>query len=514
MKLHWALLIFFAVLALPGFCGVLTPPPDGPNLKTLDWRADEFSRREIRDGKTIFVVEVPPGREDGMHGFKAAVDMTKLRGREISFLIRYKATAITEPAKPYWGGKFMLSYRAAPDGAMQWPDANLPHGSTDWRQGAFIADFSPNALNGEFILGMQNVSGKIEFEIDSLECGYVFSPDKRINLDYIVKYPDHIANRQRLRGVMISGRPLTGDDIETLVQWNVNLVRAQITRNWGKLNTELDIEEYHQWLDRRLDDLENNSKRLAKHGIKIVIDLHSPPGGKISQHDMRMFQEKKYAHTFLECWRKIASRFKGNPQIHAYNLVNEPVQATPSDCDYWELQRRAAELVRSIDPDTPIMIESNRSNRPQTFAYLSPLRMDNVIYKVHMYFPLAYTHQRLSGNGPFITYPGVIDEVMWDKERIRETLKPVREFQLRHQCKIYVGEFSAIIWAPGAEDYIRDCIEVFEEYGWDWSYHAFRESPCWNVEFSGTTWSNLKATPDTLRKEVLLRAFKKNERLK
>jgi hypothetical protein len=33
-------------------------------------------------------------------------------------------------------------------------------------------------------------------------------------------------------------------------------------------------------------------------------------------------------------------------------------------------------------------------------------------------------------------------------------LRPVREFALRHNAKIYVGEFSAIAWAEGAENYL------------------------------------------------------------
>jgi hypothetical protein len=26
-----------------------------------------------------------------------------------------------------------------------------------------------------------------------------------------------------------------------------------------------------------------------------------------------------------------------------------------------------------------------------------------------------------------------------------------------------------------AAGYLRDCIDLFEEYGWDWTYHAYRE---------------------------------------
>ena len=71
---------------------------------------------------------------------------------------------------------------------------------------------------------------------------------------------------------------------------------------------------------------------------------------------------------------------------------------------------------------------------------------------------------------------------------------------------------SAAVWAPGAADYLRDLIEIFEEYGWDWSYHAFRESPVWDVEMTGTDRNNLRPAADTDRKRVLLDAFRKNHR--
>lgn len=139
--------------------------------------------------------------------------------------------------------------------------------------------------------------------------------------------------------------------------------------------------------------------------------------------------------------------------------------------------------------------------------------MDNVIYQVHMYLPNRYTHQLLFPVfGELLKYPGMIGKEKWDKKMIRKHLKPVRDFQLRHNARIYVGEFSAVAWAPGAADYLRDCIEVFEEYGWDWTYHAFREDwGGWSVEHEATKPSDLKpAKEDTLRKKVLLEYFRRN----
>lgn len=504
--------ILSMAVALSGFCaGVLIPVPGGPDLQKLEWKAsDEFCRKEHRDGRTFLVIDVPRGREAGIHAFLAKIDVKSFRNKSVSVMIRYRVDNVGNPPKLYLGSKLMLGYTVG--GGKRWPDANLPEGSSDgWMTGTLVEGFRSNADNGELMLGLQDVSGRIEFDLSTLEIGEAFSPENRINLDYIVSYPEAVERHCRQRGVMAPGRRMSEDDLKTLHRWGANLVRAQITRNWGAINTELDLAEYKQWLDAKLDDLEKTMELARKYGIKFVIDLHSPPGGKIDARNMRMFFERKYADAFIDCWKKIATRFKDNPQIYAYDLVNEPVQAIPSECDYWELQRRAAEAVRAIDPDTPIMIESNESDRPQTYVYLSPIRMDNVIYKVHMYFPLAYTHQRLRGEkDPVFGYPGMIEGEMWNRDKIKETLQPVRDFQLRHKCKIYVGEFSAVVWAPGADQYIRDCISVFEEYGWDWTFHAFREWSGWSVEHDGTNPDDLKPAADTARKRALVDGLKLN----
>ena len=111
--------------------------------------------------------------------------------------------------------------------------------------------------------------------------------------------------------------------------------------------------------------------------------------------------------------------------------------------------------------------------------------MDNVIYEVHMYTPGWFTHQGANGAprpapGKELAYPNPERGV--DKAKLREWLRPVVDFQRRHNARIFVGEFSASIFAPGAGRYLRDCISLFEEFGWDWTYHSFREARWWNVE--------------------------------
>ncbi|MEK6794129.1 MAG: cellulase family glycosylhydrolase [Spirochaetota bacterium] len=498
----------------------LLPIAGSAAFKDLPWEAaGGCSTKKSVDDAVVLATDVPSDQAKGHHWFEAPIDLKPYRGKIVTFFVRYRAKNVSVPPQPYLGIKFMLTYKNGENGTMQYPGARVPFGSTDgWQDMAFNVSFSDLASTGVLALGLQDSSGKIEFLLESLQAGYVFSAEGRINLDYTISYPDRVLHHKRLRGMMSSSSmktgTLTAGDVETLGEWNVNLMRAQLTRNWGKLGTDIDLEEYDQWLKGKLDDLEVSMKMASARGIKMVIDLHSPPGGKIAANNMRMFFEKKYADHFVDVWRMIARRFKGNPSVWAYDLVNEPVQAMPAVYDYWNLQRMAAEAIREIDPDTPIMLESNESDRPQTYVYMSALRMNNIIYKVHMYFPLSYTHQGVFATGPFqkIAYPGLIEGEQWDREKIRQTLQPVRDFQLRHKAKIYVGEFSAVAWAPGAEKYLNDCIEIFEEYGWDWTYHAFREWNGWSVEHDGPDAQHLAPALNTLKKQTLLKYFQRNER--
>lgn len=93
-------------------------------------------------------------------------------------------------------------------------------------------------------------------------------------------------------------------------------------------------------------------------------------------------------------------------------------------------------------------------------------------------------------------------------------LAPVRDFQMRHKARIYVGEFSAVAWAEGADRYIADCIELFEEYGWDWSYHAFREWHGWDVEREAIGRMQTSPSQNGLRKKALLDGLGLNQKNK
>ena len=476
-----------------------------PPLTGLKWVLPE--KYATLDGDKL-IVDIPASDYPADAMAEAELPASLYAGSKgFSMTVSAVGTALAKPTKTYLGLKFQIHLVEKATGLERWP--NCPKEFNDFskelRNDATFGGLRPDSVTLQ--LGLQGTSGRVVFDLSTLRGGPTTGLFRVINQDWIVHYPESVEKQPPLHGFMSPQRAMTEDDIETMHHWGATLIRFQICRNWSGNDDNQDLEEYAAWIDSRLDNLEDVLRWADSRGMKVVIDVHVPPGGKRAKdREMNMLHNDVFAEAWIDTWRRIATRFKGKPAIYGYDLINEPHQNGLAKNDYWTLQRRAAEVVRAIDPDTPIIFESNGAAAPSAFEYLSPLRMDNVIYQVHVYGPTEYTHQGIQGRPAGLKWPD--PEKKWDKEHIRARLAPVREFEARHHAKIYVGEFSAITWAEGAENYLRDCIELFEEYGWDWTYHAFREANIWSLEHTISA-PGQKAVPsaDNPRKRAILKGL-------
>ena len=220
-----------------------------------------------------------------------------------------------------------------------------------------------------------------------------------------------------------------------------------------------------------------------------------------------MFSEEKFKAKFLQVWDCLARRYKGRDIIYAYDLINEPVEPRRGGRFKWrDLAGEAIRTIRAVDPGKPVVYEPGPWGGPGGFDQLVPLDADRVIYSFHMYLPHEFTHQFRHKTA--LSYPGKVRGVMWDKERLRAAMQPAIDFQQDFNVHMYVGEFSAIRWAPNdsAFRYLSDLTDLFEEYQWDWSYHAFREWAGWSVEHT-TDPKDWKPSPTPTDREKLLRKW-------
>ena len=517
-KLVTAILVVTA-MAFQAESNVLPRPNDivlESNFDTLSereaWSKANFAKWVTGyNGTTSLYIHVPSGLARNGNMIQLPFDLTQYRGCRLLFECMAKADNVSEPEAEYLGVKFMLYYESAKEGSF-WGNENHVYGTFDWRKLRFTKKIAADATNGKIDLGLQGSSGTVWFDtikITVIKPPMPSRPKPPINPQPAFK--GH--NLPRLRGVM-SPNVFHNDDMKMLgAGWKANVIRWQITRNWSHRDTDRDLAEYDSWIDDRLAELDKVLESCRQYGIKVVVDLHSPPGGRYANNDMAIFYEAEYQDYFVALWEKIARRYKGNPMIWGYDLINEPIQNKPPPeglADYLDTQVRTAKAIRAIDTEVPVFIEAAKADSPEGFLELEPVDISNVIYEVHIYVPSEFTHQGVHRKWMPTEYPGKISNVEWNKEQLRRVLQPVREFQLAYNVHIYVGEFSAIRWAPGAANYLRDCIELFEEYGWDWTYHAYREYDGWSVEYGSDPMDHSPAKTITDRKALLLNWFGKN----
>ena len=424
-----------------------------------------------------------------------------------------KHAGVSQPRDSWNGVKFMMviPQKGGKTGYFQ---AKEGIGDSPWHPVQASVQVGAEASVGRIMLGLQDASGTVWFR--RLKMTFVPQDEAFPPLtppDFQVPYTKRLQDEPVRRGAMSPSfytEAVVSEDLPTLRSWGANLLRWQITRNWGRRYDNQDPAEYLQWIQSRIPGTLAVLDKAHELGMKVVVDLHVPPGGRDAQGNMVMFDNATYAEAFQEAWRMLATACKGHPALFGYDLINEPSQPYKvSRRDYLGLQYDVARIIREIDPETPIIVEANGWDNAAMFAYLSALPLQDVIYQVHCYAPSEFTHQGVDGRRTGFTYPDAARG--WDKEFLREYLRPVREFQLRHGARIYVGEFSAVRWATGAEEYLRDCIALFEEYGWDWSYHAFREWEGWSVEHGEDPQDTRPASQDTARKRVLLEGFQHNQ---
>lgn len=337
-------------------------------------------------------------------------------------------------------------------------------------------------------------------------------------MPFRARYTADVTTHGQVRGVMLSQFTVNEDDFRTLKKWGATVARYQmypVGDQWkGKTS---DPEGFDAWLDWKLDVLKREVLPLAReYSIPLVIDLHVPPGGR-GGSGMKMLDDPNWAKFFVDCWRKISFQLFEEKGVYAYDLINEPTQfSKPKVCDYLEIQKRAAIAIRCNDPKTPIIISCNADGAwcaPSAFKSMQPIDLVNILYQFHMYEPFEYTHQKVlpQFKDSVVEYPDATKG--WNAEGLHKIVAPVRAFERRYGARIFVGEFSAVAYAKGCEQWITDVAAVLNENGWSWCYHAFREWPGWSVEHdvtAGDSAATAKFAPssDNPRKRALLNALR------
>ncbi|MEJ2705100.1 MAG: HEAT repeat domain-containing protein [Sedimentisphaerales bacterium] len=269
-----------------------------------------------------------------------------------------------------------------------------------------------------------------------------------------------------------------------------------------------DADDFTSIPERDYTKLKNVLDIAYRHKIKIELTMFSLPGARNRQFndykfDYRLWTDEKYQEQALTFWKELARRLKDHPAIVGYNPLNEPHPARKdgfedgdekgfeqwlarnkdATADLNRFNRRTVKAIRSVDSETPIILDCWFHSSPNGFRYLEPVEDNAVLYAFHFYEPWVFATYRVN-KGRF-SYPdkmpvaGSDATEPWTRADIQSRVQPVIAWAKRFNvpaCRIAAEEFGCDRRVAGAQAYLEDAITTFNEHKWHWAFYSFRSS--------------------------------------
>ncbi len=203
---------------------------------------------------------------------------------------------------------------------------------------------------------------------------------------------------------------VTESDIKTLSKWGFNLVRLPFHYN---ILTPPDSPGVY--LQSGWAIFDSLISWCTKYHIYVILDMHCAPGGEsdqtISDYDPSvpsLWQDTSKQTRTVEIWQKIAERYKDNPTVAGYDLLNETrwdFGLGSNNAPLRNLFIRITNAIRSVDTSHILFIEGNQY--ATDFSGLTPPWDKKMAYSFHKYWNSnnansiqSYLNLRASTNVP------------------------------------------------------------------------------------------------------------------
>ncbi|NOY37151.1 MAG: carbohydrate-binding protein [Chlorobi bacterium] len=186
---------------------------------------------------------------------------------------------------------------------------------------------------------------------------------------------------------------VTRRDIDSLAAWGFNSVRLPMHYNLFTLPIQDEpVPFQNTWLQEGFDQVDSLLSWCSKNQIWLILDLHAAPGGQghdeaISDYDPSkpsLWESAENKAKTVALWHKLAERYKDEPWIGGYDLINETNWDLGDNFPLKQLYREITDSIRIVDTNHIIFIEGN------WFAYdftgLTPPWDSNMVYSFHKYW--------------------------------------------------------------------------------------------------------------------------------
>nr|WP_315033783.1 cellulase family glycosylhydrolase [uncultured Chryseobacterium sp.] len=196
---------------------------------------------------------------------------------------------------------------------------------------------------------------------------------------------------------------ITKQDIDFLAKAGFNSIRLPMHYNLYTLPIEKEpVKGKDTWLEEGFTMTDDLLKWCKDNKIYLILDLHAAPGGQgndanISDNDKSkpsLWENEENQRKTVALWKKLADRYKNEPWIGGYDIINEPninfTGKNPNGTDemsnapLWKLQKDITTAIREIDQKHIIFIEGNGWGN--NYNGLLPIWDNNMAFSFHKYW--------------------------------------------------------------------------------------------------------------------------------
>ena len=254
----------------------------------------------------------------------------------------------------------------------------------------------------------------------------------------------------------------TKADIDAMARWGFNSIRLPMHYALYTLPVESEpVPGRQTWLEegfRRTDELLAWAKA---NDMYLILDLHAAPGGQgndinISDRDPAkpsLWDDPAQQEKMIALWRRLAERYKDEPYIGAYDIINEPNWGFADRGDrngcretgnapLRELLVRTTAAIREIDKRHMIIVEGNCWGNNYAGVFEPGVWDDNLVVSFHKY---------------------------WDATT-PDTLAKVLALRDRYQVPLWLGESG-----ENSNDWFARAVQLVEGEGIGWSWWPLKK---------------------------------------
>lgn len=218
------------------------------------------------------------------------------------------------------------------------------------------------------------------------------------------------------------------------------------------------LHEDGSWRDDAFKHIDWLVGNAAKRGIYTILDYHGflPPGANENGSENGYFSIAEQKAETVRIWSRIAARYRANPAVAMYDLLNEPTNSAPekkpapAPATVNELYDQIYQAIRRVDPDHIIAMEGmwgwDTLRDPHQAGY------HNVVCSLHWYH---------WGNG------------MTTEKHIaatRQEIDGVKKMFGLWKIPCYVGEFNLF----GDRAAWTDALQEYDRAGLSWTMWSYK----------------------------------------